>query len=60
MFMTDTETDFDPTDADLADLAEVEDSATDVVEDEDDWDFDSNYSDDRYEGNGIPSWSAWA
>lgn len=28
--------------------------------DEDYWDEDENVHDDRYDGEGVPSWSAWA
>lgn len=54
------ELDFEPT---ADDLAEVEDLATEILDDDveddlDDWGYAPK--DDRYEGNGIPSWSAWA
>ena len=63
--------DFEPTAADLADVsdlaAEVEAEEIDwesllpapIVSVEDDED-DSPWHDDRYDGTGIPSWSAWA
>lgn len=51
--------DLDPTDADL--FAEVdEDEEPTAPAEDDDLDFDSNYEDDRYASDGIPSWSAWA
>lgn len=59
--MTNTETDLidlDPTDEDILALEADEDS--DTPEDDFDLDFDSNYRDDRYADDGIPSWSAWA
>ena len=53
----------DPSDEDLFATVEVEDVDTlDVEDDSDAWSWDDDYSprDDRYDGDGIPSWSAWA
>lgn len=59
-----------PTDADLAAVEPVEDVTdwesllepvlTIKVVDEDFWNEDENVHDDRYDGQGVPSWSAWA
>ena len=63
----------EPTDADLA-LVEVEVADFDATDweallepvivtpkfDEDFWAEDENVHDDRYDGSGVPSWSAWA
>jgi hypothetical protein len=60
----------EPTDADLA-AVEVPDEDFNweallepviVVKkvDEDFWNEDENVHDDRYDGEGVPSWSAWA
>lgn len=52
--------DFDPT---ADDLATVEDDLTLDLSVEDDEDEDESYDplhDDRYDGEGVPSWSAWA
>jgi len=60
----------EPSEADLASV-EVPSEDTDweallepviVVKkgDEDFWNEDENVHDDRYDGDGIPSWSAWA
>lgn len=56
--------DFDPTAADLAEV-EADLMLEDVSEDtnsDDEWSFDDDYSahDDRWDGDGVPSWSAWA
>jgi hypothetical protein len=55
--MNEIDFDLDPTDDDLATVEPVTDS-----DDFDEWDDDFSYSatDDRYEGSGIPKWSAWA
>lgn len=56
----------EPTAADLAVEVDLSDDFSDlltprVVEsDEDFWNEDDNVHDDRYDGRGIPSWSAWA
>ena len=63
----------EPTDADLSAVeSEMADfDATDwesllepvitvKVVDEDFWNEDDNVHDDRYDGEGMPSWSAWA
>lgn len=54
--------DLDPTDLDL--LSEVVDTDLDldVDESEESDDFDADYAavDDRWDGSGVPSWSAWA
>ena len=59
--------DFDPTAADLEEVADLMlEDFSDLTEDgpkvEEDFDFDDDYSpvDDRWSGDGIPSWSAWA
>ena len=51
--------DFDPTAADLAEVEDLDTFDTDEVED---FDFEDDYSprDDRYDGEGVPSWSAWS
>lgn len=53
----------DPTDDDLFATEDVEDVDTlDAPDEDDDWTWEDDYSprDDRYDGDGIPSWSAWA
>ncbi len=61
-----------PSDADLDAIVVPEDDDTDGWEallepvvtvtkgDEDYWNEDENVHDDRYDGDGVPSWSAWA
>lgn len=50
-----------PTDVDIETVEPVEDDvAITPVENDDFWNEDDNYVDERYAGNGIPSWSAWA
>ncbi len=61
MSITDTDlADLDPTEADL--LAEQDDTLLDTSDEDDEWTWEDDYSprDDRYDGDGIPSWSAWA
>lgn len=70
-----TDTMTEPTEADLLDAAADEAAAlsedfdwesllepvvTVKAVDEDFWAEDENVHDDRYDGDGIPSWSAWA
>ena len=59
----------EPTADDLASIAvEIEDvdwesllpAPITVKESEDFWNEDENVHDDRYDGDGIPAWSAWA
>jgi hypothetical protein len=38
----------------------IEPVITVKVVDEDFWNEDENVHDDRYDGEGVPSWSAWA
>jgi hypothetical protein len=61
----------EPTEADLLTVEDVSGEDVDweaLLEpvitvkkvDEDFWNEDENVHDDRYDGDGIPSWSAWA
>lgn len=54
--------DFDPTEADLASVEDFDLDLTveDEEEDFDTWEDDYSPRDDRYDGSGVPSWSAWA
>lgn len=52
--------DNDPTLDDLDALEPVEDTSTTKEENDAFWDDDENLADERYAGNGIPSWSVWA
>ena len=69
---TNTETLSEPTAADLAaceaDLAEMTEVDWEALLEpvivvtavEDFWHEDDNVHDDRYDGSGVPAWSAWA
>lgn len=52
--------DLDPSEADL--LAQPDEADFYVVPEPDDseFDYDSNLRDDRYDSDGIPTWSAWS
>jgi len=60
-----------PSDSDLLSVEDVDLDGTDweallepvvkvTTKDEDFWAEDENVHDDRYDGEGVPSWSAWA
>jgi hypothetical protein len=57
----DTDDNITPTDDDLQAVTPVEPDQTITQADADAyWDADENVRDDRYDGDGIPSWSIWA
>jgi hypothetical protein len=56
MIITDDFDSYNPSDDEI--LAQEEDESTTWIDDEEDFSYAA--TDDRYEGNGVPSWSAWA
>lgn len=55
--LTGLDTIIDPTDDDLVDVDDSDESST-WIDDEDDFSYSA--VDDRWNDSGVPSWSAWA